>query len=301
MDEGTFEQLSLPHALIEDELPFMQPSSSVQVMFVGGNPSGVDLPSSVVLEVTETEPGVKGDTVSNVTKPATLETGAVDPGAALRQRRRQDQARPAAKSATSSAPELRSAELGSAGRAASSGSSEIRVETQLGQPHSGQAISSPRGGSSYSCRHCDAPDRGFVPGHARQDPVERSNLAARRVRSPPCRASSTRRSASSARNRSPGLMPTADLLRLAELLDGAGLRLPGGLRRRRLRQRRAPRGREPLGAHPGAEGRARRRRSRSRCAAASSSARARSAATSPAASSRARPRAASTSSACTTR
>ena len=77
MDEGTFEQLSLPHALIEDELPFMQPSSSVQVMFVGGNPSGVDLPSSVVLEVTDTEPGVKGDTVSNVTKPATLETGAV--------------------------------------------------------------------------------------------------------------------------------------------------------------------------------------------------------------------------------
>ena len=40
-------------------------------------PAGIDLPSSVVLEVTETEPGVKGDTVSNVTKPATLETGAV--------------------------------------------------------------------------------------------------------------------------------------------------------------------------------------------------------------------------------
>ena len=77
MDEQTFEQLSLPHALLSDELPFMQPSSSVQVMFVGGDPSGVDLPSSVVLEVTDTEPGVKGDTVSNVTKPATLETGAV--------------------------------------------------------------------------------------------------------------------------------------------------------------------------------------------------------------------------------
>jgi elongation factor P len=77
MDEGTYEQLSLPHADLEDELPFMQPSSSVQVMFVGGQPSGVDLPASVVLEVTETEPGVKGDTVSNVTKPATLETGAV--------------------------------------------------------------------------------------------------------------------------------------------------------------------------------------------------------------------------------
>ena len=55
MDEATYEQLSLPHNLLEDELPFMQPSSSVQVMFVGGNPSGVDLPASVVLEVTESQ------------------------------------------------------------------------------------------------------------------------------------------------------------------------------------------------------------------------------------------------------
>jgi len=77
MDEATYEQLSVPHAMVEDELPFMQPSSSVQVMFVGGDPTGVDLPASVVLEVTDTEPGVKGDTVSNVTKPATLETGGV--------------------------------------------------------------------------------------------------------------------------------------------------------------------------------------------------------------------------------
>jgi elongation factor P len=55
----------------------MQPSSSVQLLFVGGKPSGVQLPSSIELTVTDTEPGVKGDTVSNVTKPATLETGAV--------------------------------------------------------------------------------------------------------------------------------------------------------------------------------------------------------------------------------
>jgi elongation factor P len=47
------------------------------VLLVNDRPSGVDLPASVVLQVTETEPGVKGDTVSNVTKPATLETGAV--------------------------------------------------------------------------------------------------------------------------------------------------------------------------------------------------------------------------------
>src|SRR5512140_1063403 len=52
MDEETYEQLSLPHNTVEDELPFMQPSSSVQVMFVGGSPTGVDLPASVVLEVT---------------------------------------------------------------------------------------------------------------------------------------------------------------------------------------------------------------------------------------------------------
>ena len=77
MDEGTYEQLSLPHATLEDELPYMQPSSSVQLLFVGGKPSGVQLPSSIELGVTDTEPGVKGDTVSNVTKPATLETGAV--------------------------------------------------------------------------------------------------------------------------------------------------------------------------------------------------------------------------------
>src|SRR6476659_4364174 len=77
MDEETFEQLQLPRAQVEDALPFLQPSSSVQVLLVNARPSGVELPSSVVLEVTDTEPGVKGDTVSNVTKPATLETGAV--------------------------------------------------------------------------------------------------------------------------------------------------------------------------------------------------------------------------------
>ena len=58
-------------------LEFLQPSSSVQMLTVDGRPSGVQLPSAVELKVTETQPGVKGDTVSNVSKPATLETGAV--------------------------------------------------------------------------------------------------------------------------------------------------------------------------------------------------------------------------------
>jgi elongation factor P len=77
MDEQTYEQFTLPRADITDELSFMQPASTVQVLAVNGQPSGVQLPASVELTVTETEPGVKGDTVSNVTKPATLETGAV--------------------------------------------------------------------------------------------------------------------------------------------------------------------------------------------------------------------------------
>ena len=77
MDQETFEQFALPHAEVEDALPYMQPSTSVQILVVGDKPSGVQLPASVELTVSETEPGVKGDTVSNVTKPATLETGAI--------------------------------------------------------------------------------------------------------------------------------------------------------------------------------------------------------------------------------
>jgi elongation factor P len=76
MDEGTYEQTSLPRSTVEDALEFMQPSSSLQMLIVNGRPAGVQLPASVELTVTETEPGVKGDTVSNVTKPAKLETGA---------------------------------------------------------------------------------------------------------------------------------------------------------------------------------------------------------------------------------
>ena len=77
MDEETFEQLTLPRGDVAEELDFLQPSSTVQILVVDGSPSGVQLPASVELAVAETEPGVRGDTVSNVTKPATLETGAV--------------------------------------------------------------------------------------------------------------------------------------------------------------------------------------------------------------------------------
>ncbi|HXF97525.1 MAG TPA: elongation factor P [Gaiellaceae bacterium] len=77
MDERTYEQFGLPHAEVADALPYLAPSSSVQLLTVDGKPAGIQLPASVELTVTHTEPAVRGDTVTNVTKPATLETGAV--------------------------------------------------------------------------------------------------------------------------------------------------------------------------------------------------------------------------------
>src|SRR5436305_800678 len=67
MDQDTYEQTSLPRGTVENVLEYLLPSSTVQMMLVNGKPSGVQLPGSVELAVSETEPGVKGDTVSNVT------------------------------------------------------------------------------------------------------------------------------------------------------------------------------------------------------------------------------------------
>ena len=77
MDQETYDQPHLRRAEVAEELDFLQPSSSVLLLTVDGRPAGIQLPASVELQVAETEPGVKGDTVSNVTKRATLETGAV--------------------------------------------------------------------------------------------------------------------------------------------------------------------------------------------------------------------------------
>jgi elongation factor P len=77
MDEQSYEQISLPRESVTDALDYLEPSSSVQMLTVDGRPAGVQLPASVELTVAETEPGVRGDTVSNVTKPAKLATGAV--------------------------------------------------------------------------------------------------------------------------------------------------------------------------------------------------------------------------------
>ena len=77
MHGETYEQISLPASMLEDVTPFMKESDTVNVLMHGNEPVAVDLPNFVDLEVTETAPGLKGDTVSGGTKPATLETGAV--------------------------------------------------------------------------------------------------------------------------------------------------------------------------------------------------------------------------------
>jgi elongation factor P len=77
MDEQSYEQISLPRATVSEALDYIEPSGTVQLLTVDGRPSGVQMPASVELTVAETEPGVRGDTVSNVTKPAKLATGAV--------------------------------------------------------------------------------------------------------------------------------------------------------------------------------------------------------------------------------
>jgi elongation factor P len=77
MDQETYEQINLPRGDVADELQFVEPSSSVQMLAVDGKLSGIQLPAAVELTVAQTEPGVRGDTVSNVTKAATLETGAI--------------------------------------------------------------------------------------------------------------------------------------------------------------------------------------------------------------------------------
>ena len=75
MDNESYEQIELPAAQIEYELKFLKENMEVHIMTFQGEMLGVELPKTVVLEVTETEPGIKGDTASGGSKPAILETG----------------------------------------------------------------------------------------------------------------------------------------------------------------------------------------------------------------------------------
>ena len=77
MNTETFEQMHLMKDLLGDATNFLIPNLKVAVEFYEGKAISVELPPSVDLTVVETEPGIKGATVSNVTKPAKLETGLV--------------------------------------------------------------------------------------------------------------------------------------------------------------------------------------------------------------------------------
>lgn len=76
MDNETYEQLPISPNVLGDNFRFVKENMVCKVLSYKGNVFGIEPPNFVELQVTETEPGVKGDTATNVTKPATLETGA---------------------------------------------------------------------------------------------------------------------------------------------------------------------------------------------------------------------------------
>ncbi len=91
MDNDTYEQTALTAEIVGDAKDFLQENSVVTVLFYKGRVINLELPTFVTLEVTEAEPGLKGDTASSVTKPVTVETGArinvplfINPGDRLR-------------------------------------------------------------------------------------------------------------------------------------------------------------------------------------------------------------------------
>ena len=77
IDPETFDQIELTEATLGDVKNYLTPGGRVDVLFVDEKPLSVDLPSTVSLKIVESADGVKGDTASNVQKPAKLETGLV--------------------------------------------------------------------------------------------------------------------------------------------------------------------------------------------------------------------------------
>lgn len=75
MDNETYEQVEIPSSDIGSQADFMPDNINVNVLLFNQRPVGVELPNFVELEITETDPGLKGDTVSGGSKPATVSTG----------------------------------------------------------------------------------------------------------------------------------------------------------------------------------------------------------------------------------
>ncbi len=77
MDNETFEQVPLNYDQVEDAIKFLKENETAVIRFFQGQAFQVEAPNFVELEIIDTEPGVKGDTATNVTKNATVETGAI--------------------------------------------------------------------------------------------------------------------------------------------------------------------------------------------------------------------------------
>lgn len=77
MDMETFDQIHLGKTVVGDAAKFMKENTEVEVSMYGDKALSLTLPNQVILKIVQTDPGVRGDTVSGGTKPATLETGAV--------------------------------------------------------------------------------------------------------------------------------------------------------------------------------------------------------------------------------
>ena len=77
MDMTTYDQMHMDAEATDGKANYLKDGQECRVLLYNEKPLDIEIPASLVLEVTETEPGAKGDTVSNVTKPSTLETGVV--------------------------------------------------------------------------------------------------------------------------------------------------------------------------------------------------------------------------------
>ncbi|MCL6637856.1 MAG: elongation factor P, partial [Alicyclobacillus sp.] len=75
MDTETFEQITIPKSQLEYELNFLKENMNCFVVLHEGQAIGIDLPNTVELKVIQTEPGIRGDTATGGSKPATVETG----------------------------------------------------------------------------------------------------------------------------------------------------------------------------------------------------------------------------------
>ena len=76
MDNTDYEQVEVPVEALSDVIPYLVENMSAQILFWKGRAINIDLPNHVTLEVTQADPGVKGDTASGATKPVTVSTGA---------------------------------------------------------------------------------------------------------------------------------------------------------------------------------------------------------------------------------